>query len=154
MKRRSRERLTDSDLPLFICPLALGARAAGTIGRRLEEIKRAVARSWFRVGCMDFKESLKEFQRSLRVATGGPSLVDVEKRAWWLEDGTVYNGNYSDSLGLKVFGPDEWEINSVCVDNQKQSESKTHPEDREYISSNVSVNVKPPRNNPVSYGEL
>lgn len=34
------ERLTDAELPLFVCPLALGARVAGTIGRRLEEIKR------------------------------------------------------------------------------------------------------------------
>lgn len=39
-RRRRGERLTDTELPLFICPLALGARVAGTIGRRLEEIKR------------------------------------------------------------------------------------------------------------------
>lgn len=43
-KRRRGERLTDTELPLFVCPLALGARAAGTIGRRLEEIKQAAAR--------------------------------------------------------------------------------------------------------------
>lgn len=35
--------LTDAELPLFICPLALSARAAGTTGRRLQEIKRAAA---------------------------------------------------------------------------------------------------------------
>lgn len=29
-------------------------------------------------------------------------MLDLEKRAWRLEDGAVYNGNYGDSLGLKV----------------------------------------------------
>lgn len=37
--------LTDTELPLFVCPLALSARAADTTGRRLEEIKRAAAES-------------------------------------------------------------------------------------------------------------
>ncbi len=35
-----RERLTDSEMPLFICPLALGARVVCTTGKWLEEIKR------------------------------------------------------------------------------------------------------------------
>lgn len=38
-RRRGGERLTDTELPLFICPLALGARVACTTGTRLEEIK-------------------------------------------------------------------------------------------------------------------
>lgn len=37
--------LSDSLLPLFVCPLALSARDAGTTGRWVEEIKHAAARS-------------------------------------------------------------------------------------------------------------
>lgn len=30
------------------------------------------------------------------------TLFNLKKQAGWLEDSAVYNGNYSDSLGLKV----------------------------------------------------
>ena len=38
-QRRQRGRGSQTELPLFICPLALCARVAGTTGRWLEEIK-------------------------------------------------------------------------------------------------------------------